>query len=217
MKKTAFLIAIILCLAAIVMSCGGNKNGKVGMTTSGVQPIEIDELPISEYVTLCEYKGLTFEYLPAQEEPSEIIWEKIYFESTIHKYPEQQVEYYIDQIRAQYIYVAQERGDTFQNVIDSLGVTDATMLKEAQFKTAADLIRRAVIEAEGIELTEEDKTNHADKYIERCAKDYGYTEEYIRENLMDEIYDIMLEEKMMEKLVLLNTFVEVGQQAVHTH
>lgn len=217
MKKITFLIVMILCLASIFTSCSGNKNGKVGMTTAGVEPMELEKLDVSEYITLCQYKGLTIEYLPALEEPSELIWEKVYFESTIHKYPEQQVEYYIDQIRAQYIYVAQERGDTFQNVIDSLGITDATMLKEAQYKTAADLVRLAIIEAEEIELTEEDKNKHADKYIERCATDYGYTKEYIRENLMDEIYDIMLEEKMMEKLVLLNTFVEMGQQAEHTH
>ena len=211
MKKIALLMAVLICLTASCTACAEKKKGYTEVTTAGVPSMDIEALDTSEYVSLCEYKGLTIEYLPAQEEPSSLIWEKVYFESKIIKYPEQQVNYYLDQISARYIFVAKERDEPYEDVLAMLGVTEATMLKEAQYMVAQDLIVEALLRAEQIELTEEDKTKNLDKYMERYVKEYGYAEDYVKKNLMDELYDEMLYDKMIEKLVLLNTFVKVGE------
>jgi hypothetical protein len=211
MKKIALLVAVLLCFSACFAACKNNGPEELPvMTTSGAKPMDLTTITATDYVVLGQYKDNTIEYLPAQEEKGDMIWEKIFFSSTVIEYPQQQIEYYIDQIRAYYIYVAEERGDTYQEVLDMLGVTDETMLTEAQFKTKADLIKRAIIETEGIVLTEEDKANNTDKYVQKFIDDYGYAEDHIRTELMDELYDVMLEDKMMEKLILLNTFIERG-------
>ncbi len=211
MRRFVLLLAVLLCFSACFAACGNNKPGELPvMTTSGAKPMDLTAITASDYISLAQYKGFTIEYLPGLEEKSDVIWEKIFFASTVLSYPEQQIEYYIDQVRAEYIFIASERGEPYEDVLEIFGVTDDTMLKQAQYYTKADLVRRAIIEAEGIVLTEEDKTQHTDKYIKKFVDDYGYDESYVRENLMNELYDVMLEDKMMERLLMLNTFIEVG-------
>ena len=46
-----------------------------------------------------------------------------------------------------------------------------------------------------------------DKYVEKYVTNYGYSEDYVRKNLIEEIYKSMIYDKMIEYLVLKNTFI----------
>ena len=48
----------------------------------------------------------------------------------------------------------------------------------------------------------------AEKAAQKIAADYGYTEDYVAENLTDLIYETMLYDKTMEYLIVNNTFVQ---------
>ncbi|MBQ7383301.1 MAG: hypothetical protein IJV72_00730, partial [Clostridia bacterium] len=80
------------------------------------------------------------------------------------------------------------------------------MIAEARELTRDDLVFAAVVKAENISLSDADKQNNFDKYVEKFVNSYGYGEEYVRENMSEQIYETMLFDKMLEKLITLNKF-----------
>ena len=65
----------------------------------------------------------------------------------------------------------------------------------------------ALVKAEGISLSDDEKKNNFDRYVEKFVNDYGYGEEYVRENMSEQIYQTMLFDKTLERLITLNKFV----------
>jgi hypothetical protein len=86
-------------------------------------------------------------------------------------------------------------------------VTEESLKEEARHMTLDDLVSAAIQKAEDIELTENEKLENFDSYLKVFTETYGYNEQYVRDNLEEELYATMLRDKMMEKLVLLNNFV----------
>ena len=55
------------------------------------------------------------------------------------------------------------------------------------------------------ELTDEEKQEFFQKYVDKFKTLYGHDEKYIREYMTEQIYDTMLFDKTMEYLLLNNT------------
>ena len=75
----------------------------------------------------------------------------------------------------------------------------------------ARYVLHALIKAENITLTDADKQNNFERYVVKFVDDYGYGEEYVRENMSEQIYDTMLFDKTVERLITLNTFVDIQE------
>ena len=63
---------------------------------------------------------------------------------------------------------------------------------------AADLAYRAVRDDADIALTDEDKTAHFGRYVDRYVSDWGYERDYVVENLSELVYDSMRYDKTTE-------------------
>ena len=209
MKKTAFFLSILLCFSVMLISCK-NENvneGGAAVATDTVVPLDISSLDVSEYIVLGKYKDMTIEYKLSQGEKSDILWKTIVDNTTVKKYPEQQVDYYYNQIKAKYIYLANSNNETYEKVLEYVGETEESILAEAREMTLDDLVTAAIFELEGVELTEKEKSDNYDVYVRIFTEMYGYSEEYVKSNLTDELFDMMRYDKMMEKLVMMNEFV----------
>ena len=209
MKKTAFFLSILLCFSVMLISCK-NENvneGGEAVATDTVVPLDISSLDVSEYIVLGKYKDMTIEYKLSQGEKSDILWKTIVDNTTVKKYPEQQVDYYYNQIKAKYIYLANSNNETYEKVLEYVGETEESILAEAREMTLDDLVTAAIFELEGVELTEKEKSDNYDVYVRIFTEMYGYSEEYVKSNLTDELFDMMRYDKMMEKLVMMNEFV----------
>ena len=122
-------------------------------------------------------------------------------------YPEAALEYYIDQAELRYKHYAEEGNVEYSELLESLGVSGADIENEAKKYVKEDLVQLAVLRAEGIALTDDEKIRLFDRYVKKYVDDYGYSEDYVRKNLTEEIYKSMLFDKMLEYLVLKNTFI----------
>ena len=83
-------------------------------------------------------------------------------------------------------------------------MTQEDIVNEAKGYVKSDLVQLAIIEAEGLHLTDDEKSSLFDKYVDQFIDTYGFTDDYIRENLEKEIYDSMQYDKMMEFLLINN-------------
>ncbi|MBO5415889.1 MAG: hypothetical protein J6A83_04595 [Clostridia bacterium] len=207
MKKIALMLALLLLLSAAFVSCK-RDNGDADNTANTeikLEPMNFFEIDISEYVALGEYSGLDINCEDGQSR-GDAVWAKVVDGSEIKKYPEHQVNYYFEQARTKYEYLARQGNDTYENILAGLGVTEEDMIAEARELTRDDLVFAAVVKAENISLSDADKNNNFDKYVEKFVDSYGYGEEYVRENMSEQIYETMLFDKMLEKLITLNNF-----------
>ena len=105
--------------------------------------------------------------------------------------------------------MAKSENETYESLLSYLGITEADILAEAKRMTLGDLAREAIYKLEGIELSEKEKAENYDVYVRIFTEMYGYTEDYVRSNLTDEIYETMRYDKMIEKLILMNEFVVI--------
>lgn len=207
MRKIALILALLLLLSAAFVSCK-KDNGDADNTSETdikLEPMNFFEMDISEYVALGEYSGLDIRCGEGQSR-GDAVWARVLEGAEIKKYPEHQVDYYFQQSKAKYEYLAKNGNDTYENILAGLGVTEEDMMAEARELTRSDLVFAALVEAEDIALSEADKENNFDKYVEKFVGDYGYGEEYARENMSEQIYETMLFDKMLERLISLNNF-----------
>ena len=193
LKITVLLLVLLLGISAF---CSCKKNN---------EPPTYSATEINEYVRLGEYKNITVDKADGELAPNVALWNKIVSNAEVLKYPESAVEYYKTEAERRYEYLAEEGKMSYDELLASLGVTEEDILTEARAYVKSDLVRLAIIEAEGLHLTDDEKTSLFDKYADKFAELYGYSGEYVRENLADEIYDAMQYDKMMEFLMLNNT------------
>ena len=206
-KAILFLLAafIILCSA---VSCAKPQD-KTESTTDGgsrAEPMDLSSLDLSAYVELGEYRGLEIEYTPDGASKGDAVWQKVVEGSTVKDYPKGQLDYYFEQSKARYEYLAKEGNESYENILEALGVTEETMLDEARALVREDLVFYALLKAENVVLSDSDKENHFERYVKKFVDDYGYTEAYVRGEMEEHIYQTMLFDKLLEKLVTLNTF-----------
>ena len=207
---TVFLLIAFMCIG--LSSCAPNPpvTEQGGDTDVVDEPMDLAALELSEYVELGNYKSMTVRYDPEKTSRGDAAWAELVSISKIKEYPEEQVAYYLYQKRTAYEHMAKAGGVTYEELIESLGLTEETILSESRDLTAQDLVLAALIKAESVELTEEDKSAHFEKYVELFVSEYGYTEDYVRKYLEEEIYETMLYDKTLEKLISFCEFEEIG-------
>jgi ABC-type multidrug transport system fused ATPase/permease subunit len=86
------------------------------------------------------------------------------------------------------------------------GASEDEIRAEAERMAVDDLLFELVKRTENISLSDNDKTEHFDRYVKKYVEDYGYDEEYVRKNLSSEVYDSMLYDKTTEFLIAYNYF-----------
>ncbi len=125
------------------------------------------------------------------------LWSAVYENSTFHSLPEQQVNYYISQYKAQYESYAAAYGMTYEAFAAAMGVTEESLKTQAETIAKQDLVFFALIKAENLTVTDEEYTAGLAKY----AADAGatpadleayYGADYIRESLLwDEMMNLL--------------------------
>lgn len=204
MKKfIAFLLFISLCLACCLFGC--KKDGGEDTTNEYPEKPDLWSMDLKQYITLGEYKGISFK-LDEGASKSETVWLTVVENSTVISYPEELIDYYLAQFEAQYRYYSQKSGVNYEEILADYGLTEESLIKEAESYAKDDLVYAAIVKVEGIEITEADKAAHFDRFVDQYVAVYGYTKDYVKENLSEIVYDSMLHDKMIEFLILNNQF-----------
>ena len=190
------LIIAVLLLLVSFSSCANSVN--VTISEMSVEDLE-------ECVSLCKYKDL--ELSLGSKTKEEALLSYIEANSTIRKYPRGTVNYYFEQLKEQYRYYAEQADMKYEAMLDELGEDNVTMKAEARRLVKKDLIFELIREKEGIKLTDGEKAQFFDKYVKKYAERYKYSEEYVRAELSDLVYDSMLYDKTIEFLIIHNSFV----------
>lgn len=154
------------------------------------------DLSGGQYETVSEYEDHLRTILVQQ-----YLWVEVVDNATVIKYPEQQVLYYYSQNRAFYEYYASYYSMEYEELLTAMGMTDDSLYNAAVDTVEDDLVYYAILKAEGITLSDDEFDAGVDVYIERYMEDLGYTEEEVREKLLDDIRTTMLYDKLQETLV----------------
>ena len=199
--KRALLASLALIMLISMFSC--KKDGE----NESVEPVDFAAMSDDElksYAELGEYKLMTLKQ--GSSSKGEVVWAAVKKNATVRDYPEQQVSYYVSQIKAQYAYYAEEAGISYKEMLREVGATDESIRSEAESMAADDVIYELVRRDADITLREDEKSKFFEKYVEKYVEDYGYSREYVVENMTDEIYDSMLYDKTTEFLIAYNYF-----------
>ena len=199
--KRALLASLALIMLISMFSC--KKDGE----NESVEPVDFAAMSDDElksYAELGEYKLMTLKQ--GSSPKGEVVWAAVKKNATVRDYPEQQVSYYVSQIKAQYAYYAEEAGISYKEMLREVGATDESIRSEAESMAADDVIYELVRRDADITLREDEKSKFFEKYVEKYVEDYGYSREYVVENMTDEIYDSMLYDKTTEFLIAYNYF-----------
>lgn len=196
-RKTVSLIMAILLCAVSLFSCAESKYVKVS-------DMSLEEL--EECVELGDYKGLELVLHSTGKEAALLLY--LDENSCVKHYPDGTVSYYVEQLKKQYRYYAEQADIRYEAMLDELGEDNITMNAEAKRLVKNDLVFELIRKKEGIILTEEEKTAFFDKYVKKYAESYKYSEEYVRKELSELVYDSMLYDKTVEFLIINNSFTE---------
>lgn len=196
-KRILCLVIAILTLVIPFSSCGKADSVKISEMT-------LEEL--EECVTVGEYKNVEISLDGKTRAEAVLLY--IDKNSSVKRYPEGEVKYYVEQLKQQYRYYAEQAGVKYEALLDELGEDNVTMTAEAKRLVKNDLIFEFIRKKEGITLSEDEKNAFFDKYVKKYAESYKYSEDYVREELSELVYDSMLYDKTVEFLIISNTFVE---------
>lgn len=198
-KALVTLLALIMLIS--MFSC---KKSDENESAEPVDFAAMSDDELKSYVELGEYKLMTLKQ--GSSPKGEVVWAAVKKNATVKDYPEQQVSYYVSQIKAQYAYYAEEAGISYKEMLREVGATDESIRSEAESMAADDVIYELVRRDADITLREDEKSKFFEKYVEKYVEDYGYSREYVVENMTDEIYDSMLYDKTTEFLIAYNYF-----------
>ena len=198
-----FIISLLLfCIFLTAFSaCANNEDVRVS-------DMSLEEL--EERVNICEYKDVEIKL--GSKSRGEAILEYIETNSSIKNYPGGTVDYYAEQLKAQYHYYAEQADMKYEEMLDQLYEDNFTIKAEAKALVKKDMILELIRKKEGIKLTDEEKSEFFDRYVKKYASEYQYSEEYVREELSDLVCDLMLNEKTVEFLIINNTFIESTEE-----
>ena len=217
MKHTIKILSLVLCLlltaALMLTACGGN-NDEVNSDTNGTETSAntenpstdfYSELKLEDYIKLGTYKELVVDARNSSENIE--LWNMIVARCEVITYPEEALSYYLSQTKQKYEIFAERGNMSYDELLKALDMTEEDLEKEAKDLIKKDLVTLSIVKAEGLELTDEEKTELFEMYADVYIQLYGYTEEYVRENLSAEVYSSMQHDKMMEYLIKQNIFV----------
>ena len=92
------------------------------------------------------------------------MWNTIVGGSEVLEYPEAQVKYYQEALKAQYESQAAYYGMDAATLMEYYGITDESILETAKNYTKDDLVYAALVKAEGFEVTAEEYTKTVTEY-----------------------------------------------------
>lgn len=137
----------------------------------------------------------------AKESAMATIWTQVMDNAEVIEYPEQQIEYYFAMQMSQCEQYAGSYGMTVEDIMQLMGYTEETFRAEAQKYTKEDLVFFAIVQTEGIAISDEEYTAGLAKY----AQDAGvgatpemlesyYGKQYVKEALLwDKVLDMIYE------------------------
>ena len=197
--KFNFIISLLLfcILLTALSSCTKNEDARIS-------DMSLEEL--EERVNICKYKDVEIKL--GSKSRGEAVIEYLEKNSSIKKYPDSAVKYYAEQLKVQYRYYAEQAGMKYEELLDQLSEDNFTMRAEAKALVKKDMILELIRKREKITLTDEEKSEFFDRYVAKYAEEYKYSEEYVREELPNLVYDLMLNDKTIEFLIVNNTFVD---------
>ncbi len=201
-------IAMALLAVTVLFACTSCAPSEEP-AADAVEWVPYDEERLSEYLVFPVYRELTVE-LPQGASKSETILQAILASAQMLSYPEEQVVYYQAQLRAEYGYLAKREDKELDEFLSLLGKNEDTLKEEAKEKVKADLVYLYIVRDAGVVLTEQEKTDLFDRYVEKYVKDFGYDPAYVRAEMTELIYESMLYDKTMEYLILHNHFTTGG-------
>lgn len=116
-------------------------------------------------------------------------WEKAQECSTIKKYPKKQVDYYYDAFYGNYAYIAYQYGVSVEAVLAQQGVDEDRLREMAQASCAEDLFYYALVQAEGLEVTDEEYDARVDglaagQGVSVAELEAEFGKEYIRDSML---------------------------------
>ena len=200
-SKIICALSLLLALLCVFSACGEEDEAKKA------KKVDIAAFSLSElegFVKVGEYKNISISLNGKSKE--EAINDYLVKNSKIEKLPEGAVEYYNAQLEEQYKYHAEQAGREYDELLKELSLSESELLEQAKSLVVKDIILTTVQKKEGITLSDSDKEKFFDRYVEKYAELYGYEKAYVKENLVDEVYQTMLYDKTMEFLILNNTF-----------
>ena len=207
LKASALLLALFISLSVVLTACSKSSQELTAPDYSA--------LDLSEHVALGEYKDLQISIGGVVSEDMTrdvVLWEAIVNKAEVIKYPEDALLYYKEQSIRLYTVYAEEGNMSYDELMSSLGKTNEDIETEAKEYVKSDLVSLAIIEAEGLRLTEDEKARLFDKYAYKFSTTYGYAVDYVYENLKKEIYEAMQHDKMMEFLLLNNEITVITEE-----
>lgn len=206
MKKFIFkIIAGLLALIFIfaLASCKNNSEGNKEKAER-IDFSSLSDEELAKCATLGEYKGMKISLDGLTK--GEAVWKAVRAGATLGEIPQQQIDYYLAQEKARYSHYADKAGLSYDEMLAELGVTQSDIMKAAVEMTTDDIIFELVRRDAKIELMEDEKHMFFDRYVKKYVDDFGYTEEYVKNNMADIVYSSMLYDKTTEYLITNNTF-----------
>ena len=203
MKRIQAVICLLLaalCLMGAV-SCAANDGAE------RVAAVTYDTDRIGDYVRLSRYTGLTVRLADTDSLKSEAIWAYLLEQAEFLCLPEEQLFYYEEQSRSAVRHYAEENRLDYADALQQLGTSEERIAAEAEQMVKADLVFYYIVQHAEIEVTAQEKETLSGRYVKKFAEDYGYDEEYVKEEMQSLIDDAMLYDKTTEFLILNNTFV----------
>jgi hypothetical protein len=168
---------------------------------------EYDVEKLDSYIKPFDYTGLDVTVGKNEKTPDKV-WNTISDSAQIIAYPTLQVEYYAEQEKIKYKYYSAEYGIDYDELLDSLGVTEESIYEAAKSMVKDDLVLEYIVTDANITLSDAEKSEHLDKYAEKFVELYGYDKEYIKANMQDQLYSAMLYDKTVEFLILNNNVLK---------
>lgn len=196
-KLSAFCLLFVMIFGFCFTACSQKKPVKIS-------EISFDEL--SKSIEIGKYTGCSIKMLDDGNEAS--ILSYLDSQVKIKSYPDGAVEYYLEQLKKQYQYYADQAGMSYEDMLKELGEDSVTMKAKAEKLVKQDMIFSYIQRKENITLSDEEKSKYFDRYVAKYSEAYNYAESYVREKLSELVYESMLYDKTVEYLIINNTFVE---------
>ena len=209
MKQKGLIRVISALLISVAVFGGVGCSKKINEEPPKFEETQGGGLPdydienIGNYVKPFAYTGHTV-YYTIDESAQEKVWRSVLGGVEIISYPTAQVEYYAEQERAKYRYYASRDGVGYNELLNALGVTEEGIYEKARAFVKDDLVLAYIAKDAKITLSDEEKAKHYERYVDWFAG-LGYDRSYVSQKMSEQIYDMMLKDKIMEFLLKNNT------------
>ena len=200
LRGAALTLCLMVCLS-VLFGCA-DDDGERELT----ERVFYNTDRIEEYVRLDRYTELSIPLSSEDASRSEALWDALLARAEILSLPEEQVNYYAEQSKTAYRHYAEEHDLDYPDVLAHFETSEERILAEAQQMVKGDLVYHYILADTGLSLTKEEKENLFDRYATKFADDYGYTKDYVTEQMAELVYDAMLYDKTTQYLMDRNTF-----------